>query len=46
MEVNDKGVWSFFHLSLWGRVTHIYVNNLTTIGSDNDLLPGQSQTII
>ena len=30
----------------WGRVTHICVSNLTTIGSDNGLLPGRCQTII
>ena len=28
-------------LTHWGRVTHIRVGNLTTIGSDNGLLPGR-----
>ena len=30
----------------WGRVTHIFVNKLTIIGSDNGLSPGQPQAII
>ena len=30
----------------WGPVTHIYVSNLTGIGSDNSLLPGQRHVII
>ena len=30
----------------WGRVTHIYVSKLTTIGSDNDLSLGRRQAII
>ena len=33
-------------LTHWGRVTHICVSNLTTIGSDNGLSPGRSQAII
>ena len=33
-------------LTHWGRVTHICVGNLTIIGPDNGLLPGQRQTII
>ena len=33
-------------LTHWGRVTHICVNNLTVIGSDNGLSPGQHQAII
>ena len=36
--------------NLWGRVTHIYVGNLTIIGSDNGLAPvsalGRRQAII
>ena len=28
-------------LTHWGRVTHICVNELTTIGSDNGLSPGR-----
>ena len=30
----------------WGRVTRICVGNLTTIGSDNCLSPGQRHAII
>ena len=30
-------------LTHWGRVTHIYVSNLTIIVSDNDLPPGRRQ---
>ena len=33
-------------LTHWGRVTHICVGNLTTIGPDNGLSPGRRQTII
>ena len=33
-------------LTHWGRVTHICVNKLTTIGSDNGLSPGRRQAII
>ena len=33
-------------LTHWGRVTHICVVNLTTIGSDNHLSPGRRQAII
>ena len=32
-------------LTHWGRVTHICVGNLTTIGSDNDLSPGRRQAV-
>ena len=32
--------------SHWGRVTHICVSKLTTIGSDNGLSPGRHQAII
>ena len=38
-----------FHVSQlihWGRVTHICVNQLTIIGSDNGLSPGRRQAII
>ena len=34
------------HLTHWGRVTHIHVGNLTTIGPDNGLSPGRRQAII
>ena len=33
-------------LTHWGRVTHICVSELTIIGSDNGLSPGQNQAII
>ena len=35
-----------FHLTHWGRVTHICISELTIIGSDNGLSPGQRQAII
>ena len=34
------------HSTHWGRVTHICVDNLTIIGSDNGLSPGRLQAII
>ena len=33
-------------VACWGIVTHISIGNLTTIVSDNSLLPGGSQAII
>ena len=33
-------------LTHWGRVTHICVNELTIIGSDNGLSPCRRQAII
>ena len=33
-------------LTHWGRVTHICISDLTSIGSDNGLSPGRRQTII
>ena len=33
-------------LTHWGRMTHICVSELTSIGSDNGLSPGRRQTII
>ena len=30
----------------WGQITHIFVSNLTIIGSDNGLSPGRRQAII
>ena len=50
----DPGVvviWNIdFHVSEclfhWGRVTHICVSDLTSIGSDNGLSPGRRQAII
>ena len=35
-----------YNLTHWGRVTHICVGNLTIIGPDNGLSPGQRQAII
>ena len=37
--------WSLF-LTHWGLVTHICVNKLTIIGSDNGLAPARRQAII
>ena len=34
------------HLTHWGRVTHIWVGKLTTIGANNDASPGRRQAII
>ena len=36
---------SFISLTDWGRVTHICVDNLIIIGSDDGLSPGQRQAI-
>ena len=36
----------FVYLTHWGRVTHICVSKLTTIGSYNGLLPSRRQAII
>ena len=41
----DLEIWRMT-LSHWGRVTHICVDKLTIIGSDNGLSPGQRQAII
>ena len=35
-----------YNLTDWGRVTHICVSKLTTIGWDNGLAPGRRQAII
>ena len=37
---------SSYHLTHWGRVTHICVDKLTIIASDNGLSPGRRQAII
>ena len=43
----QREYWSRQKLSThWVRVTHIWVSNLTIIGSDNGLSPGQRQAII
>ena len=39
-------IWPVKTLTHWGRVTHIYVGNLTTIGPDNGLSPSRRQAII
>ena len=55
--MNMAGTWSVDNghrkvrhsrskLTHWGRVTHICVNKLTNIGSDNVLSPGRRQAII
>ena len=41
-----RGLFLTFQLAHWGRVTHICIGKLTTIGSDNGLSPGQRQAII
>ena len=38
--------WYPIPLTHWGRVTHICVSDLTSIGSDNGLSPGRRQAII
>ena len=38
--------WPLTLLTHWGRVMHICVSTLTTIGSDNGLSPGRRQAII
>ena len=40
--VNSKHIW----LTHWGRVTHICISDLTSIGSDNGLLPVRCQAIM
>ena len=40
------GIVLLKHLTHWGRVTHICVNKITIIGSDNGLSPGRRQAII
>ena len=37
--------WLLSFKTHWGRVTHICVDNLTIIGSDNCLSPGRRQAI-
>ena len=38
--------WYWPYLTNWGRVTHIWIGNLTIIGSDNGLSPGRRQAVI
>ena len=48
VKVKEQVVIYFYRggLTHWGRVTHICVGKLTTIGSDNGLSPGRRQAII
>ena len=51
MRSNCKNLWSleamrFGVLTHWGWVSHICVSELTIIGSDNGLSPGQRQAIM
>ena len=39
-------IWYCLILTHWGRATHICIDKLTIIGSDNGLLQGECQTII
>ena len=45
-EVGSSWIHEYWILTHWGRVTHICVSKLTTIGSDNGLSPGRRQAII
>ena len=45
-ERRSRTLTTLIHLTHWGRVTRIYVNKLTSIGSDNGLSPGRRQAII
>ena len=38
--------WDYHLITHWGRLTHLSVSKLTTIGSDNGLSPGRHQAII
>ena len=42
----DKNAGVLFFLTHWGRVTHICVSKLISIGSDNGLSPNRRQAII
>ena len=45
--VESASMWWHHHVvTHWGRVTHICVNELTIIGSDNGLSPNRRQAII
>ena len=50
LKTSSTKLWQFCLdqnvLTLWGRVTHICVSKLTSIGSDNGLSPGRRQAII
>ena len=42
----SETIYIYIGLTHRGRMTHICVDKLTTIGSDNGLSPGQRQAII
>ena len=44
--LNTHKTYIFLCLTHWGWVMHLFVGNLTIIGSDNGLSPGQRQAII
>ena len=44
--VQFESIFNNCHLTHWGRLTHICVGKLTTIGSDNGLSPGRRKAII
>ena len=44
--IRQLGTYARHSLSHWGRVTHICVSDLTSIGLDNGLSPGRRQAII
>ena len=46
LESMVNGFFPDVTLTHWGRVTHIWVSKLTTIGSDKGLSPGRRQAII
>ena len=46
IDVYTQQRWLIHGLTHWGRVTHICVRKLATIGSDNGLSPGRRQAII
>ena len=43
--IRHDALYSISMLTHWGRMTHICVSKLTTIGSDNGLSPGRRQAI-
>ena len=45
-DYESSNEFQWLGLTHWGRVTHICVSKLTTIGSDNGLSPGRRQAII
>ena len=45
-DLSHKIVQFFIRLTQWGRVTHICISKIASIGSDNGLSPGWHQAII